>query len=92
MAENFHRNGDVDILYLPRLKGGQGLKVVARMFESRVIAVAQYFRINSNQSKRIKFVYEQEQENIIQIQQKLLECYNVEHDETSTQNTSVNNL
>ena len=32
----------------------------------------------------IKFVYEQDQQNIIRIQQKLLECYNVEHGETST--------
>ena len=32
----------------------------------------------------MKFVYEQEQQNIIRIQQKLLKCYNVKHDETST--------
>ena len=43
-----------------------------------------YLTINSNCSNIIKFVYEQEQQNIIWIQQKLLECYNVEHDETST--------
>ena len=58
--------------------------MVARMFESRVIAVAQYLTINSKSSNIIKFVYEQEQQNIIRIQQKLLECYNVEHNETST--------
>ena len=33
-------------------------------------------------SNAIKIVYEQEQQNIIRIQQKLLEGYNVEHDET----------
>ena len=81
---NFHQNGDVDKLYLPRSQGGRGLKMVARMFESRVIAVAQYLTINSNRSNAIKFVYEQEQQNIIRIQQKLLQCYDVEHDETST--------
>ena len=43
------------------------------MFESRAIAVAQYFIINSNRSNTIKFVYEQEKQNIILIQQKLLE-------------------
>ena len=58
--------------------------MVPRMFESRVIAIAQYLTINSNRNNIIKFVYEQEQQNIIRIQQKLLECYNVEHDETST--------
>ena len=80
----FHPNGDVDKLYLPRLQGGRGFKMVPRMFESRVIAIAQYLTINSNRNNIIKFVYEQEQQNIIRIQQKLLECYNVEHDETST--------
>ena len=62
---NFHPNGDVDKLYLPRSQGGQGLKMVARMFESRVVAVAQYLMINSNRSNITKFVYEQEQQNII---------------------------
>ena len=36
---NFHLNGDVDKLYLPRSQGDQGLKMVAKVFESRVIAV-----------------------------------------------------
>ena len=60
---NFHPNGDVDKLYLPRSQGGGGLKMVARMFESRVIAVAQYLTINSNRRNIIRFVYEQEQRN-----------------------------
>ena len=62
---NFHPNGDVDKLYLPRSQGGRGIKMVARMFESRVIAVAQYPTVNSNRSNTTKFVYEQEQQNII---------------------------
>ena len=81
---NFHPNRDVDKLYLPRLQGDRGLKMVARVFENRVVAVAQYLMINSSRSNIIKFVYEQEQQSIIQIQQKLLECYNIQHDETST--------
>ena len=62
---NFYSNGDVDKLYLPKSQRGWGLKMVARMFESRVIAVGQYLTINSNRSNIIKFVYEQEQQNII---------------------------
>ena len=81
---NFHPNRDVDKLYLPRSQGDRGLKMVARVFENRVVAVGQYLMINSSRSNIIKFVYEQEQQNIIQIQQKLLECYNMEHDKTSS--------
>ena len=62
---NFHPNRDVDKLYLPRLQGDRGLKMVARVFENRVVAVAQYLMINSSRSNIIKFVYEQEQQNII---------------------------
>ena len=69
---------------LPRLQEGQRLKMVPRMFESRVITVAQYLTINRNYSNTIKFVYDQEQQNVLRIQQKLLECYNVKHYETST--------
>ena len=74
---NFHPNRDVDKLYLTRSQGDRGLKMVARVFENRVVAVGQYLMINSSRSNIIKFVYEQEQQNIIQIQQKLLECYNM---------------
>ena len=42
---NFHPNGDVDKLYLTRSQGSRGLKMVARMFESRVIAVVQYLTV-----------------------------------------------
>ena len=49
-TSKFHPNGDVDKLYLPRSQGSQGIKMVARMFESRVIAVAQCLTINSNHS------------------------------------------
>ena len=73
-TRNFHSNGDVDKLCLLRSQGSPGLKMVTRMFESRVIAVAQYLKISSNRRNIIKFVYEQEQKNIIRIQQKLLEC------------------
>ena len=40
MTANSHPNEDVDRLYWSRLQAGRGLKMVAWMFESRVIAVA----------------------------------------------------
>lgn len=40
MTGNSHPNEDVDRLYLSRLQAGRGLKIVAWMVESRVIAVA----------------------------------------------------
>ena len=46
----FHPNGDVDKLYLPISQGSRDIKMIARMFESRVTAVAQCLTINSNRS------------------------------------------
>ena len=83
MTRNFHPNGDVDKLYLPRSQGGRGIKMIARMFESRIITVVQYLTIKSNYSNVMKFVCEQEQQNI-RLQHKLLESYIIQHYETST--------
>ena len=54
------------------------------MFESRIISIALYLTIKSNCSNIMNFVCEQEQQNIIRLQHKLLESYNIQYDETST--------
>ena len=45
MTKNFHPNRDIDKLHLPRGQGGRGIKVIARMFESRIIPIAQYIKM-----------------------------------------------
>ena len=84
ISGNFHPNGDVDKLYLPRSQGGQGVKMIARVFESRIISNGQYLTIKSNSNNVMSLVCEQEQQNIIRLQHKLLESYNIQYDETST--------
>ena len=84
MTGNFHPNGDIEKLYLPRSQGRRGIKMIARMFESRIITIGQYLTIKSNYSNVMKFVCEQEQQNIIRLQHKLLESYNIQPDETLT--------
>ena len=80
MTGNFHPNGDVDKLYLPRSQGGRGIKMIARMFESRIITIGQYLTIKRNYSNVMKLVCEQEQQNIFRLQHKLLESDNLQHD------------
>ena len=36
MSSNFHPNGDVDRLYIPRFEGGRGLKSIVQMHEGRI--------------------------------------------------------
>ena len=46
---NFHRNSDVDRLYIPRRKGSRGLKSIQTAFELRMISVRQHLQaINKN--------------------------------------------
>ena len=58
--------------------------MIARIFESRIIAIGQYLTIKIKYSIIMKFICEQEQQNIIWLQHKLLESYNIQHNETST--------
>ena len=83
MTGNFHPNGDIDKLYLPRVQGGRGLKMVARMFESRVITIGQYLTQRSHHNEISKFIYETELPNMIRLQHNLLATYNIYHDISS---------
>ena len=65
MTGNFHPNGDVDRLYIPRSEGGRGLKSIVRMCESRIVSVVQHLEFNKSHNTSLQFVVEQELNNII---------------------------
>ena len=56
MSRNFHPNGDIDKLHLPRGQGGRGIKMIAQMFESRI---AQYIKMNKSENSIYVFAYQQ---------------------------------
>ena len=78
MTGNFHPNGDVDRLYIPRSQGGRGLKSIVRMYESRIVSVAQHFELNKSHNTILQFVAEQEQNDIVRLKEKLLGNYEIE--------------
>ena len=65
MTGNFHPNGHVDRLYIPRSEGGRGLKSIVCMYESRIVSVAQHLELNKSHNTILQFVAEQEQNNIV---------------------------
>ena len=88
MTGNFHRNGDVGRLHIPRSEGGRGLKSTVRMYESRIVSVVQHFELNKSHNTSLQFVVEQELNNIIRLKEKLLANYQIEklplgHDEVA---------
>ena len=84
MSRNFHPNGDIDKLYLPMGQGGRGIKIIARMFESRIISIAQYIKKRKSENGILDFVYQQKQQKIIGISQQPLDLYQIEYDNTTS--------
>ena len=56
MIGNFHPNGDLDRLYIPRSEGGRGLKSIVHMHESRIVSAAQDLELNKSHSTILQFV------------------------------------
>ena len=83
MSRNFHPNGDIDKLYLPRGQGGRGIKMIARTFESRIISIAQHIKMNKSENNILDFVYRQEEQETIRLSQQLLDLYHIEYDITT---------
>ena len=86
MTGNFHPNGDVDRLYIPRSEGGRGVKSIVRMYESRTVSVALHLELNKSHNITLQFVVEQEQNDIVRLKKKLLRNYEIEWEDNSTPN------
>ena len=84
MTGNFHPNGDVDRLYIPRSERGRGLKSIVRMYKSRIVSVVQHLELNKSQNTGLQFVAEQEQNNIVRLKEKLIGNYETEWEENTT--------
>ena len=81
---NFHSNGDVDRLYIPRSEGGRALKSIVRIYESRIVSVAQHLELNNSHNTGLQFVAEHEQNDIVRLKEKLLGNYEIEWEENTT--------
>ena len=55
---NFHPNGDVDRLYIPRSEGGRRLKSIVTMYKSRIVSVAEHLEFNKSHNTSLQFVAE----------------------------------
>ena len=69
---NFHPNSDVDRLYIGRNTDGRDLKSCQRLFESRIIAKQQLHH-NKERNQILKFVYNEERNNIMRVGDELLQ-------------------
>ena len=65
MTGNFHPDGDVDRLYLPRSEGGWRLTSIARMYESKIVSVVHNLELKKSHDTSLQFTAEQEQNDHI---------------------------
>ena len=63
MTGNFHRNSDVDQLYLQRKCGGRGLKSIRIAYESPVISIRQHLRTGKSKNCYLKCIVKHEEQN-----------------------------
>ena len=77
MTENFNRNSDIDRLYLPRRNGGRGLKNVKALYESRIISISQYLKLNKERNIYLREIAAHEEDKIIGVVHELLNKHNI---------------
>ena len=63
MTKNFHRNSDVDRLYLQRKNGGRSLTSIKIASKIRVTTAIQHIRINQNNNKYFENVKKHKSDN-----------------------------
>ena len=80
MTGNFHRNSDVDRLYVQRKKGGRGLKSIQIAYETRIISTRQHLRTNGKGNKYLENVTNHEQDKIMRVGEELLRSVGINDD------------
>ena len=84
MTGNFHRNTDIDILYLPRKMGGRGLKSIKLAYECRIISIRQHLLNSTHRNHYLKCVVKHEQDKTMRVGKELLDRFEIEDKSTLT--------
>ena len=84
MSGNFHRNSDVDRLYISQKLGGRGLKSIQNAYESRIISVKQHLTLSVKRNKYIHKVIKHEENSIVRVATELMNNASITCDDTIT--------
>ena len=72
MTRNFHRNSDIDRLYLKRKNGGRGLKCIKTTYEARFLAVRRHLLSQKNTNRYLACVINHEESKLLRVGRELL--------------------
>ena len=73
MIGSFHRNSDVDRLYVQRKKGGRGLKSIQIAYETKIISIRQHIIQNVKRNKYIECARANEEGKLVRVAKELLQ-------------------
>jgi hypothetical protein len=77
---NFHVNGDIDRLYIPRTDGGRGLKSAYSSYQVRIISLYHHLVKSDRRNPFLKEVIGNEREGLVLIAEKLMESFGMRYD------------
>ena len=78
MTGNFHRNSDIDRLYLKRKNGGRGLKCIKTTYEARIVAARRHLLSQKNTNRYLACVINHEESKLLRVGRELLTNKNIE--------------
>ena len=81
MTGNFHRNSDIDRLYLKLKNGGRGLKCIKTTYEARMVAAKRHLLSQRDTSRYIACVINNEERKLLIVGREFLANKNIEDNE-----------
>ena len=92
MLGAFHRNSDVDRLYIPRRDGGRGLCSVMDMFYSRIVSLSHHITVSSESNILIAKVTMHEQERLLKTARNICSSLEIPAPERGTTTRSFSRI
>ena len=78
MSGNFHKNSDVDRLYVKRKDGGRGLKSFEDSFCTCIVGLAKHLKRDRYRNHLLQNVFDHEQQRIIRLGKEYDKMYQPE--------------
>ena len=75
MAGSFHRNSDVNRLYVKRTEGGRGLKSFPDSFKTRVVALSRPISRDTERNHLLHNVYRHKEQRLMRIAKEYEDIY-----------------
>ena len=84
MTGSFHRNSDVNRIYVKRTEGGRGLKSFEDSFKIRVVAVSRHISRDRERNHLLYNVYRHEEQRLMRIVKEYEDIYIPRNEEGQT--------